>query len=145
MFERFTDRSMKVLSLAKNEAINTKTAAVFTEHILIGLMREGSGVAHHCLSNFYLSLKQVRDEIAKLNKPKEEVAADRIDYSPHVRELFNDAIEAAKKIGHNYVGTEHLLASLLSNKAFTGYFILEKCDLEPDKIMVYLMWTEYLM
>jgi ATP-dependent Clp protease ATP-binding subunit ClpC len=138
MFEKFTDRSMKVLNLAKNEAIKTKSEVVFTEHILIGCMREESGVAHHCLSNFDLSIKRVRDEIVKLNKSKEQVS-DKVDYSPHARELFKNAIDEAEKIGHNYIGTEHLLLSLLANKEFNGYAIMETCGLKTSEVKHYLL------
>jgi ATP-dependent Clp protease ATP-binding subunit ClpC len=138
MFDRFTDRSKKILALARTEAISNKSEAVFTEHILVGMMREGSGVAGNCLANFDLSIKQVRDEIAKLNKPREPIS-DRIDYSPHARDLFLGAVDEAKKIGHNYVGTEHLLLSLLANKFFNGYIILEECGIKPDKVRHYLL------
>ena len=109
---------MKVLSLAKTEAISTKSEAVFTEHILIGLMKEESGVAHHCLSNFYLSIKQVRDEIAKLNKPKEQIS-DKIDYSPHTRDLFKNAIDEAKKIKHPSHATAYMYSKC---NIFAGWF-----------------------
>jgi four helix bundle protein len=114
MFERFTDRARKVMALANQEAQRFNHEFIGTEHILLGLVKEGSGVGATVLKNLGVDLKRLRGEVEKLVKSGPNmVTMGKLPQTPRAKRVVEYAIEEARALGHNYVGTEHLLLGLL--------------------------------
>ena len=114
MFNRFTERARKVIILAKEEAKRFNHDYIGTEHILLGLIREGEGVASAVLQNMGLSLDKIRLEIEKLVQPgPATVVSGDIPFTPRAKRVIELSMEEARQLGHNYIGTEHLLLGLL--------------------------------
>lgn len=114
MFGRFTERAQKVLVLAQDEAKRFHHSFVGTEHILLGLVREGEGIAARVLLNLGVELDSIRSEIEKLiGKGDQRSVPQGVNYTPRAKKVIELAIEEGQNLGHNYVGTEHLLLGLL--------------------------------
>jgi ATP-dependent Clp protease ATP-binding subunit ClpC len=114
MFNRFTERARKVILLAKEEAKRFNHDYIGTEHILLGLVREGEGVAAVVLQKMGLSLQQIRLEIEKIVKPgPSTVISGDIPFTPKAKKAIELSGEEARSLGHNYIGTEHLLLGLI--------------------------------
>ncbi len=114
MFERFTDRARKVMALANQEAQRFNHEYIGTEHILLGLVKEGSGVGANVLKNLDVDLRKVRMEVEKLVKAGPDmVTMGKLPQTPRAKKVIEYAIEEARNLNHNYVGTEHLLLGLL--------------------------------
>jgi len=114
MFDRFTDRARKVMSLAKNEAQRLNHEYIGTEHILLGLVHEGSGVAANVLRNMQIDLKKIRMELEKVVKGSATlVSMGQLPFTPRAKKVLELALEEASQLGHNYIGTEHLLLGLI--------------------------------
>jgi ATP-dependent Clp protease ATP-binding subunit ClpC len=114
MFERFTDRARKVMALANQEAQRFNHEYIGTEHILLGLVKEGSGVGANVLKNLDVDLRKVRLEVEKLVKSGPDmVTMGKLPQTPRAKKVIEYAIEEARNLNHNYVGTEHLLLGLL--------------------------------
>ncbi|MDO8663018.1 MAG: ATP-dependent Clp protease ATP-binding subunit [Candidatus Omnitrophota bacterium] len=114
MFNRFTERARKVIILAKEEARRFNHDYIGTEHILLGLIREGEGVASAVLQKLGLSLENIRLEVEKLVQPgpSTQIIGD-IPFTPRAKKSLELAAEEARSLGHNYIGTEHLLLGLI--------------------------------
>jgi ATP-dependent Clp protease ATP-binding subunit ClpC len=114
MFNRFTERARKVIILAKEEARRFNHDYIGTEHILLGLIREGEGVAAAVLQKLDISLENIRLEIEKLVQPgpTTQIIGD-IPFTPRAKKALELAAEEARSLGHNYIGTEHLLLGLI--------------------------------
>ncbi|MFH1199010.1 MAG: ATP-dependent Clp protease ATP-binding subunit [Candidatus Omnitrophota bacterium] len=114
MFNRFTERARKVIILAKEEARRFNHDYIGTEHILLGLIREGEGVAATVLQKMNVSLDSIRLEIEKLVQPgpSTQIMGD-IPFTPRAKKALELAAEEARNLGHNYIGTEHLLLGLI--------------------------------
>ena len=114
MFERFTDRARKVMALANQEAQRFNHEYIGTEHILLGLVKEGSGVGATVLKNLDVDIKKLRLEVEKLVKSGPDmVTMGKLPHTPRAKKVIEYAIEEARSLNHNYVGTEHLLLGLL--------------------------------
>jgi len=115
MFEKFTDRARKVINLARQEAERLGHEFIGTEHILLGLVKEGSGVAANVLENLDVDLEKVRIEVEKyVSTPGETMsAASSLPFTPKAKKVLELAMEEARNLEHNYIGTEHLLLGLL--------------------------------
>lgn len=114
MFERFTDRARKVMALANLEAQRFQHEYIGTEHILLGLAKEGGGVGANVLRNLGLDLPRIRLEVEKLVKHgPNQVAIGKLPQTPRALKALRAAIEEARDLNHNYVGTEHVLLGLL--------------------------------
>jgi ATP-dependent Clp protease ATP-binding subunit ClpC len=114
MFNRFTERARKVVILAKEEARRFNHDYIGTEHILLGLIREGEGVAATVLQKMGVSLENIRLEVEKLVQPgpTTQIIGD-IPFTPRAKKALELAAEEARSLGHNYIGTEHLLLGLI--------------------------------
>ncbi len=118
MFDKFTDRARKVMSLARVEAQRLASEAIGTEHILLGIIREGSGVAVRALLNMDVDGKKVMEEIEKLIQAEpRQAAAGQIPFTPRAKKVLEFAHEEALALNHDYIGTEHLLLGLLKEEA----------------------------
>lgn len=115
MYERFTDRARKVMQLANMEAQRLNHEYIGTEHLLLGLIKESNGVATTVLHNLGLNLDQCRAECLKLVQPGPDVVTmGRLPMTPRTKGCIEKAIQWARDLSHNHVGTEHLLLGLVS-------------------------------
>ncbi|WP_121444262.1 ATP-dependent Clp protease ATP-binding subunit [Brockia lithotrophica] len=112
MFGRFTERAQRVLALAQDEAIRLGHSSIGTEHILLGLIREGEGIAARVLKSMGLSLEQIREEVEGLVGRGTERPTSTT-YTPRAKKVIELAFDEARKLGHTYVGTEHILLGLI--------------------------------
>jgi len=115
MFDRMTDRARKVMELARQEAQRLNHEYIGTEHILLGLIKEGSGVAASVLNNLDVNLKTIRIEVEKMvpSGSNTQTIGQKLPYTPRAKKVLELAFEEARNLGHNYIGTEHLLLGLL--------------------------------
>jgi ATP-dependent Clp protease ATP-binding subunit ClpC len=125
MYERFTDRTRKVMHLANDEAKRFNHEFIGTEHILLGLVKDGSGVAANVLKNLDIDLRKVRQEVEKIVQPgPDRVSIGKLPQTPRAKKVIEYSIEEARNLNHNYVGTEHLLLGLLREQEGVGAQIL---------------------
>ncbi|MFH1745482.1 MAG: ATP-dependent Clp protease ATP-binding subunit [Planctomycetota bacterium] len=135
MFERFTDRARKVMALANQEAQRFNHEYIGTEHILLGLVKEGSGVGANVLKNLGVDLRKVRLEVEKLVKSGPEmVTMGKLPQTPRAKRVIEYAIEEARNLNHNYVGTEHLLLGLLREQDGVAAQVLMNLGLKLDDV-----------
>ena len=121
MYERFTDRARKVMQLANQEAQRFNHEYVGTEHVLLGLIKEGSGVAANVLRNLDVDLRKIRNEVEKIVQAGPEmVTMGKLPQTPRAKKVIEYAIEEARNLNHNYVGTEHLLLGLVARAGRGG-------------------------
>lgn len=114
MYERFTDRARRVYQLANQEAQRFNHDFIGTEHILLGLLKEGSGVASNVLKNLGMELGTIRREVEKIVQAGQDIVTmGKLPQTPCAKKVAEYAIEEAKNLNHNYVGTEHVLLGLL--------------------------------
>ncbi len=113
MFNRFTQRSQKVLQLAQEEAIRLKHESIGTEHILLGLIREGSGIAAKALDAIGVDPKLIEKGIAELVGTGTEDVGPIVHYTPRAKKVIELSVDESRKLGHSYIGTEHLLLALI--------------------------------
>ena len=115
MYDKFTERARKVMVHAKEEARRFGHDYIGTEHILLGLVKEGTGVAAHVLKSLGVDLKRIRIEVEKLVQTGSASASSQQQppFTPRAKKVLELSMEEARNIGHNYVGTEHLLLGLL--------------------------------
>ena len=135
MFERFTDRARKVMALANQEAQGFNHEYIGTEHILLGLVKEGTGVGPNVLKNLDVDLHKVRAEVEKLVKPGRDMATrGRLPQTPRAKKVIESAVEEAKSLNHNYVGTEHLLLGLLCEGEGVAAQVLMNVGLKREEV-----------
>ena len=135
MFNRFTERARKVILLAKEEAKRFNHDYIGTEHILLGLVREGEGVAAAVLASFGLSPDKIRLEVEKLVQPgPATVVSGDLPFTPKAKKVIELAIDEARSLGHNYIGTEHLLLGLIREGEGVASQVLMNSGLELDKV-----------
>jgi ATP-dependent Clp protease ATP-binding subunit ClpC len=114
MFDRFTDRAKKVMNLARQEAQRFNHEYLGTEHVLLGLVQEGSGVAANVLKNMGIDLNKIRMEVEKIVKTGPSmVTMGQLPFTPRAKKVLELSMEEAGNLGHNYIGTEHLLLGLI--------------------------------
>ena len=135
MFERLTDRARKVMALANQEAQRFNHEYIGTEHILLGLVKEGSGVGANVLKNLDIDLRKVRLEVEKLVKSGPEmVTMGKLPQTPRAKKVIEYAIEEARNLNHNYVGTEHLLLGLLREHDGVAAQVLMNLGLKLEEV-----------
>ncbi|MHC4125470.1 MAG: ATP-dependent Clp protease ATP-binding subunit [Planctomycetota bacterium] len=135
MFERFTDRARKVMALANQEAQRFNHEYIGTEHILLGLVKEGSGVGATVLKNLDVDIKKLRLEVEKLVKSGPDmVTMGKLPQTPRAKKVIEFAIEEARSLNHNYVGTEHILLGLLRESEGIAAQVLMSLGLKLEDI-----------
>jgi ATP-dependent Clp protease ATP-binding subunit ClpC len=135
MFERFTDRARKVMALANQEAQRFNHEYIGTEHILLGLVKEGIGVGANVLKNLDVDLRKVRLEVEKLVKSGPDmVTMGKLPQTPRAKKVIEYAIEEARNLNHNYVGTEHLLLGLLREQDGVAAQVLMNLGLKLEEV-----------
>ena len=135
MFERFTDRARKVMALANQEAQRFNHEYIGTEHILLGLVKEGSGVGATVLKNLEVDIKKLRLEVEKLVKSGPDmVTMGKLPQTPKAKKVVEYAIEEARALNHNYVGTEHILLGLLRESEGIAAQVLMNLGLKLEDV-----------
>ncbi len=135
MFERFTDRARKTLALANQEAQRLNHEYIGTEHILLGLVKEGSGVGANILKNLDVDLRKVQIEVEKLVKSGPNMTTlGKLPQTPQAKKVIQYAIEEARNLNHNYVGTEHVLLGLLREQDGVAAQVLMNLNLKLDNV-----------
>src|ERR1700723_2496271 len=135
MYERFTDRARKVMQLANQEAQRFNHEYVGTEHVLLGLVKEGSGVAANVLRNLDVDLRKIRNEVEKIVQAGPEmVTMGKLPQTPRAKKVIEYAIEEARNLNHNYVGTEHLLLGLLREHDGVAAQVLINLGLKLEEV-----------
>ena len=113
MFERFTERARQVVVLAQEEARTLKHNYIGTEHILLGLLREEEGLAARVLESLDITVERVRAQVVRIVGSGEEVTSGQIPFTPRAKKVLELALREALSLGHNYIGTEHVLLALV--------------------------------
>ncbi|MCC6904467.1 MAG: ATP-dependent Clp protease ATP-binding subunit [Anaerolineae bacterium] len=132
--QRFTQRARRVLILAQEEAERLQHSYIGTEHLLLGLMREDGGVAGRVLRELGLDLKQVEALVERMSHSGQRAPFARLDLSPGTKKVLELAVDEARRMGHHYIGTEHLLLALVRHNEGTAIDILQSLDITPDQI-----------
>lgn len=133
MWNRFTERAQKVVQHAQEEALQLGHPAVGTEHLLLGLMREGEGFAAKALANLGIDLERTREEIAKMLGKGESTGNKEIGFTPRAKRVLELAFNEARRMGVNYVGTEHILLGLLKEGEGVAARILANLGITAEK------------
>ena len=135
MYERFTERARKVMALGNQEAQRFNHEYIGTEHILLGLVKEGSGVGANVLKNLGVDLHKVRIEVEKLVKAGPDmVTMGKLPQTPRAKKVVEYSIEEARNLNHNYVGTEHLLLGLLREQDGVAAQVLMNLKLHLEEV-----------
>src|SRR5947209_1485656 len=135
MYERFTDRARKVMQLANQEAQRFNHEYIGTEHILLGLVKEGTGVAANVLKNLDIDLRKIRLEVEKIVQAGPDmVTMGKLPQTPRAKKVIEYSIEEARTLNHNYVGTEHLLLGLLREQEGVAAQVLMNLNLKLDEV-----------
>ncbi len=134
MFERFTDRARQVVVLAQDEARTLNHDHIGTEHVLLGLVDEGEGVAARALESIGIALDDVRAQVEEIVGHGAEVTSGHIPFTPRAKKVLDLSMKEALKLGHNYVGTEHILLGLIREGEGVAAQVLVKLGADLDRV-----------
>lgn len=135
MFDRFTDRAKKVMSFARQEAMKFNHEYIGTEHVLLGLVQEGSGVAANVLKNMSIDLEKIRHEVEKIVKTGPSmVTMGQLPFTPRAKKVLELSLEEASQLSHNYIGTEHLLLGLIRENEGIAAQVLMNLGIKLDEV-----------
>jgi ATP-dependent Clp protease ATP-binding subunit ClpC len=134
MFERFTDRARRVVVLAQEEARLLNHDHIGTEHILLGLVHEGDGVAARALTELGISLEAVRAEVEEIIGRGTEPAGGQIPFTPRAKKVLELSLREAMALGHNYIGTEHILLGLIREGEGVAAQVLQKLGADLNRV-----------
>jgi ATP-dependent Clp protease ATP-binding subunit ClpC len=134
VFERFTERARQVVVLAQEEARALKHNYIGTEHLLLGLLREEEGLAARVLESLHISLEEIRSQVARIVGEGEEVAVGQIPFTPRAKRVLEHALREAISLGHDHIGTEHVLLGLTREDEGVAARILLDYDVDAEKI-----------
>ena len=134
MFERFTERARKVVVLAQEEARTFNHNYIGTEHLLLGLLREDEGVAARALGSLNVHLDEVREQVENIVGYGEEGTGGQAPFTPRSKKVLELALREALQLGHNYIGTEHILLGLVRESEGVAARVLSNLDVDPDKV-----------
>ena len=132
-FDKFTDRARKVLTLAQDEAQRFNHNYIGTEHLLLGLVREGEGVAARVLENMNVELPKVRTAVEFIIGRGDRPVVGEVGLTPRAKRVIELAIDEARRLGHNYIGTEHLLLGLVREGEGIAAGVLEIARRQPGQ------------
>jgi ATP-dependent Clp protease ATP-binding subunit ClpC len=134
MFERFTDRARRVVVLAQEEARMLNHNYIGTEHILLGLIHEGEGVAAKALESLGISLEAVRSQVEEIIGQGQAAPTGHIPFTPRAKKVLELSLREALQLGHNYIGTEHILLGLLREGEGVACQVLVKLGANLPKV-----------
>src|SRR5215210_6754838 len=133
-FDKFTERARKVLTLAQEEAQRFNHNYIGTEHLLLGLVREGDGVAARVLSNMGVQLPKVRSAVEFIIGRGETMVMGEIGLTPRAKKVIELAVDEARRLNHHYIGTEHLLLGLVREGEGIAAGVLESLGVNLEKL-----------
>lgn len=143
MFDKFTEHARKVVNLSREEAARLGHDYIGTEHLLLGLIKEGGGVATAVLENLGLDLERIKLEVEKtLTMGGGTLTFGEVPFTPRAKKVLELAVEESQALGHNYIGTEHLLLGLIREGEGIAYHVFEQCNLSLEKareMTIYLL------
>ncbi len=134
MFERFTERARQVVVLAQDEARGLRHNYIGTEHLLLGLLREEDGVAALALDSLDITVQGVREQVARIIGQGDQVTSGQIPFTPRAKKVLELALREALRLGHNYIGTEHILLGLVRENEGVAARILLDFDTNAEKV-----------
>ena len=134
MFERFTDRARRVVVLAQEEARMLNHNYIGTEHILLGLIHEGEGVAAKALESLGISLDGVRTQVTEIIGEGQQAPSGHIPFTPRAKKVLELSLREALQLGHNYIGTEHILLGLIREGEGVAAQVLTKMGADLNKV-----------
>jgi ATP-dependent Clp protease ATP-binding subunit ClpA len=134
MFERFTERARQVIVLAQDEARGLKHNYIGTEHLLLGLLREEEGLAARVLGSFDVTVEEVRAHVARIVGQGDEVTGGQIPFTPRSKKILELSLREALALGHNYIGTEHILLGLMRENEGVAIQILRRFDVDANRV-----------
>jgi hypothetical protein len=134
VFERFTERARQVVVYAQEEARTLRHDYIGTEHIVLGLLREQEGLAARVLESFDITVERVRGQVVRIVGSGEEVTDGQIPFTPRTKKVFEMALRESLSLGHNYIGTEHILLALVRENDGVGARILLDFDADPERV-----------
>jgi ATP-dependent Clp protease ATP-binding subunit ClpC len=132
--ERFTQRARRVLSLAQDEAERLQHNYIGTEHLLLGLMREEGGVAGRVLRDLGLEQRRVEELVERMTRATTRMGTTQLDLSPGTKRVLELAVDEARRMGHHYIGTEHLLLGLVRQSEGVAIDVLKRLGVSPDEV-----------
>jgi ATP-dependent Clp protease ATP-binding subunit ClpC len=132
--ERFTQRARHVLYLANQEAERYQHAYIGTEHLLLGLMREENGIAGRVLRDLGLELGRIDELVQRLTHAPAREGDTRMDLSPGVKKVLELAVDEARRMGHHYIGTEHLLLAIARQNEGIAIEVLKRLGISPEEL-----------
>jgi len=138
-FDKFTERARKVLRLAQEEAQRLKHNYIGTEHLLLGLICEGDGVAAKVLSNLGVDLDKARISVESILGRGNRVVIGEIGFTPRAKKVIELAVDEARRLHHHYLGTEHLLLGLVREGHGIGAGVLENLGVSLEKVRAQTM------
>ena len=144
MFERFTEKALRVILLAQEEARKTGHNFVGTEQILIGLIEEGSGIGSKALKENGLKVSEVRKEINKLIGKGSGFIAVEIPFTPRAKSILEQSLQQARAFNHSYIGTEHMLLALLDDTEGIAIQILTKLKVTEELMTLLRLYVKFL-
>ncbi|HRE02708.1 MAG TPA: Clp protease N-terminal domain-containing protein, partial [Ilumatobacteraceae bacterium] len=134
MFERFTDRARRVVVLAQEEARLLNHSYIGTEHILLGLIHEGEGVAAKAMESLGISLEAVRSQVEEIIGQGGSSPSGHIPFTPRAKKVLELSLREALQLGHNYIGTEHILLGLIREGEGVAAQVLVKLGADLSKV-----------
>ena len=134
MFERFTERARQVVVLAQDEARALKHNYIGTEHILLGLLREEEGLAARVLESLDITVEEVRAQVARIVGQGDEVTTGQIPFTPRAKKVLELSLREALSLGHDYIGTEHILLGLVRDDDGAAAQVLRDRELDPERV-----------
>ena len=134
MFERFTDRARRVVVLAQEEARMLNHNYIGTEHILLGLIHEGEGVAAKALESMNISLQAVREQVQEIIGRGQTAPSGHIPFTPRAKKVLELSLREALQLGHNYIGTEHILLGLIREGEGVAAQVLQKLGADLNRV-----------
>ncbi|MCW2852786.1 MAG: ATPase domain protein, partial [Nocardioides sp.] len=134
MFERFTDRARRVVVLAQEEARMLSHNYIGTEHILLGLIHEGEGVAAKALESLDISLEAVRAQVEEIIGQGQQAPSGHIPFTPRAKKVLELSLREALQLGHSYIGTEHILLGLIREGEGVAAQVLQKLGADLNRV-----------
>jgi ATP-dependent Clp protease ATP-binding subunit ClpC len=134
MFERFTERARQVVVLAQDEARSLRHNYIGTEHLLLGLLREEEGLAARVLGELGVELEAVRAQVGRIIGEGDEIATGQIPFTPRAKKVLELALRESRALGHQYIGTEHILLGLVRENEGVAARLLLDLGVDADTI-----------
>ena len=142
MFERFTDRARRAVVLAQEEARMLGHGYIGTEHILLGLLAEGEGMAAQVLATLEISLEAAREQVAEIAGEGTGRPGSHIPFTPRTKKVLELSLREAQRLGDSYIGTEHILLGLAREGEGVGAQVLDRLGASTDRVLAQVLMTK---